>query len=533
MINKVLKLFICIYLALSGYAYADDSDKLYSGNLISITLFGNAQVSKNYRLDPKGDILFPDVGSINCANQTIGTCRDLAIKKLGTIFKNASTLSLTKKTNEYYINVLGLVRRAGYHLVPQDASFQVVLQKAGGLSDGAQMNKMQLKRGDQTIEVNYREFLNKGDSKLLPTLQPMDEIFVPSSKLISDIKTNLLSQNNSNKDTSTTWLDISPVKSVRIIGAVNRPGRYVWGDEMSLLDILAEAGGPTQSADIASIKITSAVGPNQKAQAVAFNLSEFMERGGNLKDIPTIKAGYTIEVPSLPQPNVNYSFKMDWLLQNRKTVVYVFGQVKKPGRYSFDNKLNFLDILSAADGPTSRADMHNIHLIDRQGVHPQVLHVNLALYFETGDPELIPPVMTGDAVYVPELNGDTSEVQSKHVVKILGEVKTPGRYRYTSNMTILDLLTAAGGPTQEAWVRKILIVNIGPDMESKSSVFDLMKFSRTGDLRMLPALREGDVIYVPNNSENDLKKFNDTIQILANLALILSYGSNLNGNGGR
>ena len=94
-------------------------------------------------------------------------------------------------------------------------------------------------------------------------------------------------------------------------------------------------------------------------------------------------------------------------------------------------------------------------------------------------------------------------------------------------MTILDLLAAAGGPTSQAWVKKILIVNIGPKLETQSSTFNLVKFSRTGDLKMLPTLREGDVVYVPNYEEDDKKRFTLLLQNLANIALIISSAGNL------
>ena len=151
-----------------------------------------------------------------------------------------------------------------------------------------------------------------------------------------------------------------------------------------------------------------------------------------------------------------------------------------------------------------------------------MVHVNLALYFQTGDPELLPKVFTGDAIYIPQKTNASVEVNSKHVVKILGEVAKPGSYRFTSDMTILDLLSAAGGPTNQAWVKRILIVNIGPNLETKSSVFDLMTFSRTGNLAMLPTLREGDMVYVPNDQEDEKKRLALALQNLANVALIVS-----------
>ncbi len=40
-----------------------------------------------------------------------------------------------------------------------------------------------------------------------------------------------------------SWLKIAPDRAVKLMGAVTRPGRYEWSDEMSLLDLLAQAGG--------------------------------------------------------------------------------------------------------------------------------------------------------------------------------------------------------------------------------------------------------------------------------------------------
>lgn len=518
--RRILHVFFLLTL-LTGTAFSENqSEKLYPGNLLSISLFGNKIISKDYRIDSKGFIHFPDAGAIDTNNQTLSSLRELTIKQLSQTYKNASTLSITLKSQDIYVNVLGLVKNPGLYLVPPESSIQYAIQRAGGLGDGAQMNKIQLRHAGSTTEIDYRKYLDTGDEKLLPRLSSMDTVFVPSSQLISNI---YLNQPQSKNEKNNTWLDTPPNQSVRIIGGVTKPGRYVWSSEITLLDLIAEAGGTTPTADTDNIKIITNQTPEAKSRTIRFNLSKFMQQGGNLANIPTIKAGYTIDIPLRGSAEDKYT----WTQQDAKTMIYVFGEVKKPGRYYFDNKLNFLDILSAADGPTEKADLHDVHLIDRQGVYPQVVHVNLALYFETGDSELIPSVLTGDAVYVPQITKDYTEIKSNHVVKILGEVAKPGRYRFTSNMTILDLLSTAGGPTSQAWVSKILIVNIGPDMQSKTSVFDLMKFSRTGNLTMLPTLREGDVVYVPNNLEDDKKRFAELLQNIANIVLIISSGRNI------
>ena len=704
MIKRLLMSFFLILLI--SHTFANETDEnLYPGNLLSFFLYGNDALSKDFRINPRGFINLPEIGQIDTKDQTLSSLKKLTIKKLEVYYKNASGLSVTKKTNEIYIKVMGLVPNPNFYLVYPESTIEMVLQKAGGLSEGAQMNQLQFRHNGKATVFDYKKYLDTGDTTLLPKLAPMDELFVPSAATLGNIKINNqyvgitpndkkvnyiefikvfgevnkpgaysyypkltvidylmkaggtthyaandqikvidnttsiifnlknylesgkkselpkislgatifvpqleaaakekgsvfyvmgqvqkpgpyelskdvnfmdalgtaggpnqyadsrkmhLIKNNGGVEyfdmqmfidaktpgnipkiqsgdviyipmktdiNEKSWLDVNPKRAVKVIGGVMQPGRYEWSDEMSLLDILAHAGGPTKLGDTSNIRIISNELGVKKVSSIGFNLTRFLEKGGDVSSIPVIKAGYTIEVPEITETSNDN--KISWTKLESKSAIYVFGEVQKPGRYGFNDQLNFLDILSAADGPTDKADMHDIHLIDRQGIYPQVVHINLALYFETGDPELIPKVLPGDAIYLPQKNKDLTIVNSKHVIKILGEVAKPGSYRYTSDMTILDLLSAAGGPTSQAWVKKILIVNIGPKLETKSSTFDLMKFSRTGDLNMLPTLREGDVVYVPNNEENDKKRFAELLQNLANVALIISSSGSL------
>lgn len=411
------------------------------------------------------------------------------------------------KSDTRTVYVMGQVQKPGAYELGKNSTFLDALANAGGPNQYAETRKIRLISKTGAIQFFDMQAFTEGlGNAKLPLIMGGDMIYLPT-------KTDLNEK---------SWLQIAPNHAVKVIGAVVRPGRYEWSDEMSLMDILAHAGGPTNDADIANIRVvTNEHDKTGKVRTVPFNLNKFVEKGGDVSMVPMVKAGYTIEIPVLPRSPIDN--KAIWTEQDPKTTIYVFGEVGKPGRYNFNDQLNFLDILSAADGPKDTADLHDVHVIDRQGVYPQVIHVNLSLYFETGDPELIPRVLPGDAIYLPlKAKEDYTEIKTRHVIKILGEVKNPGRYRYTSNMTILDLLAAAGGPTGQALVSKILVVNMGTKLETQSSIFNLLKFSKTGDLRMLPALREGDVIYVPNNEEDFRKQFTLALQNIANVALIVS-----------
>jgi len=182
-----------------------------------------------------------------------------------------------------------------------------------------------------------------------------------------------------------------------------------------------------------------------------------------------------------------------------------------------------LDILSAADGPTGNADIHNIRISHRNGKHARVSKLNLALYFETGDEYLLPPVKTGDTIYVPEKNRIWLDQSKESTIRVLGAVNKPGRYRFNNSMTLLDLLAEAGGPSSNAYVKKITVVNLSCCRDQARS-FDLAEFSRTASFADLPVLRVGDTVYVPSKDESTLEKMraglNDIFQLTALSALL-------------
>jgi protein involved in polysaccharide export with SLBB domain len=152
-----------------------------------------------------------------------------------------------------------------------------------------------------------------------------------------------------------------------------------------------------------------------------------------------------------------------------------------------------------------------------------VSKLNLALYFETGDESLLPPVKPGDTIYVPDKNRIWLDQSKESTVRVLGAVNKPGRYRFNDTMTLLDLLAEAGGPSPDAYVEKITVVNLSCCRDQARS-FDLAEFSRTASFEDLPVLRVGDTVYIPSKSESTMAKIrtglNDVFQITAFAALL-------------
>jgi polysaccharide biosynthesis/export protein len=92
-------------------------------------------------------------------------------------------------------------------------------------------------------------------------------------------------------------------------------------------------------------------------------------------------------------------------------------------------------------------------------------------------------------------------------VGIVGEVSHPGEYvlprEGTQFPSLITALEAAGGVTQSANLREVMIQRAAADGSSQRYVSNLWQFLETGDLRHNSALRDGDTIVVGTRDQFD------------------------------
>ncbi|MFY8350779.1 SLBB domain-containing protein [Pseudoalteromonas sp. SSM20] len=398
------------------------------------------------------------------------------------------------------VYIMGEVQKPGAYEASNDIGFLDILANAGGPTRFAETRQIKiLTPAGNNVLFDLQAYSEGYSTVSIPKIAPGDVIFVPE-------KTDLNEK---------SWLKVAPTRAVKIMGAIHHPGRYEWSDEMDFTDLFAHAGGPTKGANVNDIKII-----RQGQLLQRFSLDEYANSDGDNYPLPTIIAGDTIIVEELPHdPKDN---KSQWVRQDAKSSIYVLGQVGAPGRYAFDKSLHFLDIISAADGPTDDADLRNIRITHRNGTQSRVSKLNLALYFETGDETMFPRVLPGDTIFVPEKSKDWLRQPKEQVVRIMGAIKQPGRYSFDDSMTLLDVLAEAGGPTSEALISKIVVINHGCCKE-QSRLFDLEKFIKQPNSANIPLLRAGDTVYIPDQGQDFTQRAKSSlVDILTVIALAIS-----------
>jgi len=152
--------------------------------------------------------------------------------------------------------------------------------------------------------------------------------------------------------------------------------------------------------------------------------------------------------------------------------VYVTGEVKAPGGFPFEDGLTAQKAITMAGGFTEKAD--------EQGL--QVTRVT-----ETGAQTL---TVASDEVILP--NDILSVASHNHKVYISGEVRTPGAYPYSENISIQKALTLAGGLTEKA-DRENLTVRRIIDGHEQILLLKLDALVQPADLIVV---REGQKVYV-------------------------------------
>ena len=111
-----------------------------------------------------------------------------------------------------------------------------------------------------------------------------------------------------------------PSPRITILGSVNRSGSYPSIAEVPLLEVLANAGGWTDEADLRYIKINRAGTSASEGGQVEVNLSFLMEHG-NTRAIPFVHPGDVVIVPK----KENFVREVSDFMRDAILLIGVFG----------------------------------------------------------------------------------------------------------------------------------------------------------------------------------------------------------------
>ena len=167
--------------------------------------------------------------------------------------------------------------------------------------------------------------------------------------------------------------------------------------------------------------------------------------------------------------------------------ITVLGRVQNPGTLQYERPPTLLEALARAG---------SLPVIDKQATltrcavfrgRDKILWIDLKQLLGYGQLGYNIRLQPNDLVYIPD-SFDT-------LVYVMGAVQKPGAYRLTPDMSLMDALSQAGGPTEDASPEKIALYRPGQKTATTAPFRSLLESDRKVNF----ALNEGDIIYVPRS----------------------------------
>lgn len=339
--KKFLRL-LCIVLLTTAGALSQADENLGAGDLVRVLVYGNPDLTLETRIDSKGYIRYPLIGEVAIGGGGVNDAESKianALRKGGFIQEpNVNVLVLESRSK--LVSIIGKVNKPGRYPVSHKTTLLDIVADAGGIAPGGS-TFVTIIDGSNKRAVDLAKLVEDVGTLDIPLLNGGEVIYVTTSEIV-------------------------------IGGEVNRPGKYSISDNVrTLADFIVSAGGLNANA-AESVLYTTSIDGAEVTKKV--DVSSLMSSHSQLEqDTFLVKAGDKIYVPKAP-------------------MVYIYGEVQRPGSYRIEKNMTVMQALAQGGGPSARGTQRGIKVYrtDDKGVVTKMT------------PEMTDMVSPNDVLYIEE-----------------------------------------------------------------------------------------------------------------------------------
>ncbi|MEZ7909459.1 MAG: SLBB domain-containing protein [Pseudomonadales bacterium] len=420
------------------------------GDVLQVMFYGKTNGAFGLEINRDGTVDFPELGPVGLAGLSFQEAKDMLQTRISTQMIGVQASISMGELRSMQIFVLGEAFKPGAYTVSSLSTITHALVVSGGVSNIASLRNIQLKRAGKTIaSLDLYDLLMHGDTESDIRLQSADVIFIPT---VGDL--------------------------VSVNGQVLRPAIYELKGGESVADLIALSGG---------------LGP----KAYPSNASiERIQDGGFLTvlDLDLTKAR-DLKLLLKSGDGLSVSAIKDRI----ESTVSLQGHVYYPGSFSWAEDMRLSDLISgleqfppgldldyailSREDPltgefTARLVNPGAVITEPGGADDFILHskdeIMLFGYNSARSEQLTPLIQ--------QLRSQRRFDNAEKVVTIAGSVRFPGDYPLTNGMDIKQLINAAGGPNDSAYMGAVEIVR--EDLSDPESTNTEIKISDlSGQLR--------------------------------------------------
>ena len=341
----------------AGLSFAQDYT-VGPRDVVSITVWGQADLSKDFPVDQDGSISFPLVGRVKAAGLTTGRLAARLTELLEKDYLVNPQVSVAVK--EYLsqkVQVLGEAEKPGLFYLTGPTSVLEILSKAGGLSKTAGKQLVLVRHqpaaaggaaaGNAILRVSFDK-IQAGDASENIRVEDQDVIFIPKAR------------------------------AYFVLGEVKSAGTFPLDKSLSVQEAVTLAGGFNDRAAPSGVKLIRRAA-NGEQETVSLDLAS----PGSRDRTVAVQEGDTVYVP-------------------KGNTFFVFGEVKKPGAYQLDRDTSILEGITIAGGFTDKAAPGRARVIRKTPAGQTVHDVDMNDIIKRGQRDQAFRLQENDVVVVPE-----------------------------------------------------------------------------------------------------------------------------------
>jgi len=411
-------------------------------DVLEVSVSNQPDLNTTVIVRPDGRITLPRAGELIARGKS---ARILGLEiqgRLARTLNHARVQVLVKQARPRLGRIIGAVKTAGSYPLPNGAHAMDLVALAGGLTTKITRVSGRVIRAKQVIPFDISRAESQPGSAANLALLPDDLIILDAKNY---------------------------EKQITVTGSVTRPGAYDLEEGLTVVGLLAQAGGPTPSAALRGAQVLRAGKPV-------------------LTDFSALAKG---DVPP-DSPLVSFRFQPgDVLLIPENTARFgVMGEVVRPFYYPLPknaSEATVLKALSQAGGPAADGDLSQVTITRTQGGHTQVIPVDAQLLMRGKAPDTF-VLQSDDVLLVPK--------KKNKVVSVTGQVVKQGAFPLTNDLSVLSLLAAAGNPAPGAGLSRAYVLREGKQLplDLRPALVDNQVDAALSDFK----LQDGDVLVVPD-----------------------------------
>ena len=216
------------------------------------------------------------------------------------------------------------------------------------------------------------------------------------------------------------------------------------------------------------------------------------------------------------------------VVQFNSQKIHIFGAVRNQRTITFSSPPPLLEVIMQS-GFTPEADLATVKIIPADPSARKLVVVDISEVLRTGDTSQLPELHPGDTVYVPTIarseresiavqppdvnaaghsqqRPSTETQREKFIIHVMGsQVNRPSSLEFAEEPTLTELLLKAGSVSDSAALKYVRIIRTGPAIGDRVVDVDMERYLATGDDSVLPGLYSGDIVYIPDITQEKVK----------------------------